>query len=102
MNNKLDKLDILVKDLQEAFEWDKDYYKKVNKLMILKLFDFPVEEDDFIYVQRIVKEIKKQYKPIKKINVYGIGWYNGFDEYRIRGNIYIQRKFPYCIIDKIK
>ncbi len=96
------KLDTLVKDIQEAFEWDKDYYRKVNKLMIFKVFEFAIRESGYIYIHKIVERIKTSFHPVKKMNIVQIGWYTENSECRIRGNIYIQRKFPYCIIDKIK
>ena len=94
------KLDTLVKDLQEAFVWDKDYYRKVNKLMVLKLFSFIVS--DYIYIHRMVRTIKTEFQPIKKISVSHLWWYEINGEYKIKVLLYIQRKFPYCIIDKIK
>ena len=97
-----DKLDTLVKDIQEAFVWDDNYYRNINKHMIRKVFDFTIQESYYIYIHKIVKRIKLLFKPIKKMNIDCISWYGVFDEYRIRGYLYIQRKFPYCIIDKIK
>ena len=97
-----EKLDTLVKDLQEAFESQEDCSRDINRMMVLSHFDFIATEDDYIYIQKRIKKIKAQIKHIEKMYIRYIWWYKLSYGYRIRGSMYIQRKFPYCIIDKIK